>query len=99
MVIELPIITDVLSQPDRTGRRKTLIKNKIVNKLFDLNEIDVEEFIDIKTGKTIKKYTAVYIKEDCYKINKPYDEMKDLVINRTYPVKGFMAHSIKYKGK
>lgn len=99
MVIELPVITNIVSPEDKNGRRKTLIKNKIINKLFDINEIEVEEFIDGKTGKTIKKYTSIYIKDDYYKINKPYDELKDLVINKTYPIKGFMGYSLKYKSK
>lgn len=97
MVIELQIITDVLGAPTKEGMRKIIFKNKIINKLFDINEIEVEEFIDPKTGKAIKKYSGIYSKEIYYKVNKPYEELKDLKINRTYPVRGFMGYSKRYK--
>lgn len=97
MVIELQIITDILSGPNLKGGRKVIFKNKIINKLFDINEIEVEEFINPKTGKAIKKYSGIYSKEVYYKVNKPYEELKDLKINKTYPVKGFMGYSKRYK--
>lgn len=97
MVIELQIITDILSGPNASGGRKVIHKDKLINKLFDINEIEVEEFINPKTGKAIKKYCGIYSKEVYYKVNKPYDELKDLKINKTYPVKGFMAYSKRCK--
>lgn len=97
MVIELQIITDVLGGPSKDGMRKLIMKDKIINKLFDINEIEVEEFINPKTGKAIKKYSGIYSKEVYYKVNKPYEELKDLKINRTYPIVGFMGHSKRYK--
>jgi hypothetical protein len=97
MIIELPIITDIFSSPDKTGVRKLITKDKVINRLFDINEIEVEEFINPKTGNVIKKYTGVYSNEVYYKVNAPYTELKDLKINRTYPIKGFMGHSKKYK--
>lgn len=97
MVIELQVITDIFSKEDSVGKRKLLHKNKVINKLFDINEIEVQEFIDAKSGKCIKKYSGIYNKDVYYKINKPYAELKDMKINKTYPVKGFMGHSIKYK--
>jgi len=97
MVIELQIITDVLGGPTKDGLRKLIMKDKLINKLFDINEIEVEEFINPKTGKAIKKYSGIYSKEVYYKVNKPYEELKDLKINRTYPIVGFMGHSKRYK--
>lgn len=97
MVIELQIVTDVLSNPDANGDRKIIARNALINKLFDINEIEVEEFLNPRTGKPVKKYTGIYSNNLYYKVNKPYDELKQLKINKTYPVKGFMAYSKKYK--
>lgn len=99
MVIELPIITDVIAPADTVGKRKLLVKDKIIRKLFDINDIEIEEYINTKNGKTVKKYTGIYSNDVYYKINKPYEELRDLKINRTYPVRGFMGHANNYKNK
>jgi len=98
MVIELQIISDIMSRPDKNGISKVICKDVLINKLFDINEIQVEEFINPKNGKAVKKYSGIYSGDVYYKINKPYNELKDLKINRTYPIKGFMGYSSKYKG-
>ncbi len=98
MVIELQIISDIMSRPDKNGVSKIVCKDVKINKLFDINEIQVEEFINPKNGKPIKRYSGIYSYEVYYKINKPYNELKDLKINKTYPIKGFMGYSNKYKG-
>lgn len=95
MVIELPIITDVLSPANAVGKRKIIAKDKIIHKLFDINDIEIEQYINAKTGKTINKYTGIYSNEVYYKINKPYKELKEIKINGAVPVKGFMGHSSK----
>jgi hypothetical protein len=97
MVVELQVITDVLSQPDKDGKRKVLIKDRAINKLFNINDIEVEEFINPKNGKPVKKYSGIYNNDIYYKINKPYEELKDLKINRAFPIKGFMGYSSNYK--
>jgi len=95
MRIELEFISDLTSS--RNGKTVVLVKNDKVKKLFNLDEIEVEEFIDPKTGKHIPKYSTVSIKDMFYKINKPYEELKSLVLNRTTPVLGFAYKSKKYK--
>lgn len=99
MVIELQIISDIVGKPDIKGKEKIVLKDVLINKLFDINEIQVEEFINPKNGKPVKKFTGIYSNDSYYKVNKPYEELKDLKINRTYPIKGFMGYSSKYKNK
>ena len=97
MVIELQIISDIMTPPDTMGKYKIAHKDIIINRLFDINEIQVEQFINPKNGKPVKKYSGIYSNEIYYKVNKPYEELKDLKINRTYPIKGFMGYSKRYK--
>lgn len=92
MVVELQIIANV-------AVNNKVVKNALINKLFDINEIEVEEFINPKTAKPVKKYTGIYSNNVYYKVNKPYEELKSLKINKTYPVIGFLGHSKKYKNK
>lgn len=93
MVVELQVLTDIYSEPNSKGVRKLLGKNLVINKLFDINEIEVEEFISSRTGKAVKKYSGIFHKENYYKVNKPYSELRTLKMNKTYPVLGFMGHS------
>ena len=96
MKLELEILTDILP-PNGVGKRKPLVKNAKIKRLFNLDEVELEEYIDIKTGKTIPKYCGVYNKDVYYKINKPYEQLKDLILNRTTPILGFAGKSKKYK--
>ncbi len=95
MKYELEIITDIYSPPDKTGIRKILVKDHKIKKLFELNDIELEEYTDNK-GKLIKKYCAICTESNYYKINKPYEELKELILNKTKPIGGFMNH---YKTK
>ena len=71
-------------------------KNK-VKKVFDLDNIQVEEYVNAKTGKHVMKYSLIQVGEAYYKINKPYSELSNLIINRSIPVLGLMYKSKKYK--
>ena len=88
MVVELQIVSDIMN-----NRNKVVAKGALVKKLFDLEEIEVEEFINPKTGKAVKKYSGVYSNNIYYKINTPYESLKELRINKSYPIKGFMGYS------
>lgn len=92
MVYELEVISDILGMESKPGKRVLLTKNDKVKKLFNLNEIEIEEFIDPKNGKHIKKYTTIYKENICYKINKPYEELKSLYLNKTQPIVGFVKY-------
>lgn len=93
---ELEIITDIASV-DKKGKVKVVTKNDKIKRLFDLNEIELEEYIDNRTGRHIKKYTSVFHNNTYLKINKPYEELKDIVMNRSIPVLGFAYKSRRYK--
>jgi len=99
MKVELEFISDItiLSR----NKQRTITKNDKVKKLFDLDAVDLQEYIDPKTGKHISKYsTLTELKpsgEVFYKINKPYEELKSLILNRTIPVLGLMSKSKKHK--
>jgi hypothetical protein len=96
MVVEFEIITDTFAV-GKSGRQVLVKRNDKVKKLFDLNEIDVEEFIDIKTGKHIDRYSLVISNNIGFKVDKPYEVVKTMVQNKSIPVLGFMAKSKKYK--
>lgn len=68
-----------------------------VKKLFDLDNILLEEYVNAKTGKHIKKYSLIQVNDIYYKINKPYHELSTLIINRSTPILGLMYKSKKYK--
>lgn len=95
MRIELEFISDITSS--KNGKTIVLSKNDKIKKVFNLDEVELEEYIDPKTGKHIAKYTTLSFKEAYYKINKPYEELKTLTLNRTMPVLGFAAKSKKWK--
>jgi len=95
MRIELEFISDITSS--KNGKTVLISRNDKVKKLFNLDEVELEEYIDPKTGKHIPKYTTLSVKETYYKINKPYEELKALTLNRTTPVLGFAAKSKKWK--
>lgn len=94
MLYELEIIADVSINK---GRKISIIKNNKIRKLFDLNAISVEEYLNPKTGKVVSKYSGIYDNTTYYKINKPYEDLKNLVINKSTPVLGFMSKSKTYK--
>ncbi len=91
MKYELEVITDILASPNKVGVRKVLVKNQKIKKLFDLNIIQLEQYID-KSGRLIKKYSAVYEESNYYKVNKPYEELKGLILDKSKPIGGFMNH-------
>lgn len=94
MIYEFEILTDVYSNSERP---KLLTKGDKIKKLFDIDEIDIEEYVDNKTGKHIKKYCYFISNNNYYKINRPYEEIKSIKLNRSIPVLGFAYKSKKYK--
>lgn len=93
MKYELEIISDINSPTSN----KILVKQDKIKKIFDLDNIELEEFIDAKSGKHIKKYCSIVINNNLYKINKPYEELKFMIINSRIPVIGLVNYSKKYK--
>lgn len=90
MMIELEIISDTYIT--KRGKQVLFKRNDKVKRLFDINEIDVEEFVDNKTGKHIARYSLLLHNNMGFKINKPYEELKTIVQNRSIPVVGLAAY-------
>lgn len=90
---ELEYIADITTNSNPI---KILSKNKKIKKLFDLELVEVEEYID-KKGKLINKYSSVYYNNVYYKVNKPYKELINIIQNRSIPILGFAYKSKKYK--
>lgn len=95
MKVELEIITDIVNTSGT--KPKVVAKNDKIKKLFDLEQIEVEEFIDAKTGKHIKRYSSVYQNNVYYKVNKPYAELSFLVVNKRMPVIGLIGKSKSWR--
>jgi len=89
---ELIVLSDITS-----STKKVLVKNDKIKKLFDLDTIELEEFIDSKNGKHIKKYSQVLSNGTYFKIDKPYEELKSIIQNRSIPILGFAYKSKRYK--
>ena len=98
MVVELEIISDTYAINQKTGKRTLIKRNDKIKKLFDLNIINVEEFVDIKTGKHMPKYSLVVCPNDvAYKVNKPFEDLKVMIQDKSIPVLGFAAKSRRYR--
>lgn len=88
MKYELEYITTL----QKTVKGKiTRSKEITIKKMFNLENIEVEQFIEPKNGKVVNKYSSVYLGDVYYKINKPYLELKELVENQAIPIRGFAA--------
>ena len=96
MKLELEIISDIMSQ-EGPGKRKLLTKNDKIKRIFDLEEVELEEYVDTKTGKHIAKYSVIYKGDLYYKINRPYEQLKSIILNKSTPVIGFIGKSKRYK--
>lgn len=95
MKYELEIISLIQKQNKGKKPLNKIIKSK---KIFDLERIELEEYIEPKTGNTSKKYSGIYYNEVYYKVNKPYVTLKEIILNKTIPVKGFLSKT-KYGNK
>ena len=87
---ELEIISSLQSS------RSKATKEVILSKVFDLDTIELEQYIDPKRGKIIKKYSSISFNSTWYKVNKPYLELKEIVVNRSIPVLGFANKSKRF---
>jgi predicted transcriptional regulator len=86
---ELEIISDIL------GPNNKVIKTDIVyKKVFELDNIEVEQFISSK-GTIVKKYCTVVSDNKFYKVNSPYEYVASLI--QPIEVKGFYSKSNKYE--
>lgn len=92
---ELEVITDITT--NNSKKPKLLYKNARIKKMFDLDNIELEEYIEPTTGKHVLKYASVYYNNVYYKVNIPYEQLRNLVLNNTINVLGLAYKSKKYK--
>lgn len=67
-----------------------------IRKLFTIDNIELEEFIG-KDGNSIKKYSSILYMDNWFKVNKSYEELKEIKINKSIPILGLASKSKKYK--
>lgn len=82
---EFQILTDIYNEAG-----KCIKKDVTYNKLFETDEIGLENYIDSK-GKVIVEYSGVIYRDKYYKVNIPYEQMKEYV--SPLVVKGLIAKS------
>lgn len=78
MLIIIECLTDVYSNPDKTGRQKLLKKNVRFKKSFETNQMTIQHFIDSK-GNVSKKYSMVFEGENGFRVLKKFEELEKLV--------------------
>jgi hypothetical protein len=97
MKYELEIISDIVH--NLNGKPVVVTKQDRIKKLFNLYDIELEEYVDSKTGRHIKKYCTIVEENTYYKINKPYEELKALIQNKSIPILGLAAKSKRFKAQ
>lgn len=91
---------EVIGNITRVVRKKEVNKDVIFKKLFDLDTVAVEEYIDEK-GKVLRKYCTIVENTNFFKINHPYNDVVRLI--KPVVVQGFHArresNTIRKSGK
>lgn len=86
---EFEVISDVI------GNNNKIVKADIIyKKVFELDNIEVEQFISNR-GQVVKKYCTVLCENKFYKVNSPYEYVLGLLTPTT--VKGFYSKSNRYE--
>lgn len=80
---------DVLSE-----RGKVIAKNVCYKRLFELDNILIEQYISPK-GVIVKKYCTIIEHDKYFKANIAYDVLSAML--RPLEIKGFAAKSISYE--
>lgn len=87
MKMELEIISDIYN-----ANEKLIKKDMIYKKVFDLDQVEIEQFVSSR-GMVVKKYCTLTSNNKYYKVNNSYDYIKSLVT--PLEVKGFAGKSRK----
>ena len=80
---------DVLSD-----KGKTIKKDLCYTKMFELDNILIEQYVSPK-GVIVKKYCTIIEHDKYYKANIPYATLSAML--RPLEIKGFAAKSIRYE--
>ena len=93
MLIIVKVLCDLYTEPNEEGVTKLIKKNVEYLKQFETTRITIEQYVNPKTAKTIKKYC--YIKEDdkYYKVNHKFEDL--IKLNKAIEVKGFQFKTKK----
>ena len=75
MIIELNVVSDIYSQPDKNGNTKLLKKDQIFKKTFDSAVTTCEEFFNSK-GNLVKSYSIITNNNNSYKVKHSYEQVK-----------------------
>lgn len=78
MIVILNCITDIYSQPDRTGKQKLLKKNVQFKKSFETANMQIQHYIDSK-GNISKKYSMVFEGENGFRVLKKFEDLEKIV--------------------
>lgn len=87
MLITLKVLTDLYSDPDENGQTKLIKKDIEYLKQFDSTKIMLEQYINPRTAKVVKKYCLIIDNDKYYKVNHKFEELTKL--NKHIEVKGF----------
>ncbi len=89
MLITLKILCDLYTEPNKNGVSKLIKKDVEYLKQFDTTRITVEQYVNAKTAKIIKKYCLVIDNDKCYKANHRFEDLVKL--DRHIEIKGFRS--------
>lgn len=89
---EFLCLVDIYSKPNKDKVQKLLKKDIVYKRVFDTDQIKVEEFIDDK-GKIVKDKCAIRYDEEYIVIKEPYDQIKSLITPLV--IKGFVYNKKK----
>ena len=94
MNIELVVISSLPTKEKGLSIAKYIPLEVKQKKVFTLEDIKLEEYIDTK-GKHNKKYCFIKSDNENYKINKPYEEIKNKYF-KNLEILGFNAKRSNY---
>ena len=95
MVIELTIITDILTTLPN-GKLKVVCKNARIMRAFESSNITYQTFIN-KKGKPIKKYTTIIYGQEYLQADHTVEEIKKILGH--YEIAGYAAKAKYNKNK
>ena len=78
MIIELEVITDIYSQPDKKGNVKLIKKDQICKKTFDTAITTCEQHFNSR-GNLVKTHSIIVNNNNSYKVKHSYEYIKSLL--------------------
>lgn len=91
MVIELTVISNVPPKESGVSCAKYIPMCLTQKKLFILENMEIEQFVNSNNKKN-KHYCVAKYSGEYYKLQVPYEELKEKYLN-TNPIVGFMRHA------